>query len=135
MFVKPSEPTPSGSLKLSVLDRVPGLRHLVRSLHVFEKGEEPAKVIREAVGKALVPYYPFAGRFKEEEEEGGEVVVECNGEGAWFVEAVANCTLEDVGKLDHPLVISTGALFPDPQPEFEPLDIPVMMQVYLPISL
>ncbi|VAH14035.1 unnamed protein product [Triticum turgidum subsp. durum] len=107
-LVVPTSPTPAGeTLRLSSLDRVPGLRHLVLSLHAFDgatrveaavgEGEvaaSPARVVREALGKALVDYYPFAGRFLEPEVEGGEVRVACTGEGAWFVEAMAACSLE-----------------------------------------
>jgi hypothetical protein len=78
--VAPSSPTPAETLPLSVIDRVAGLRHLVRSLHVFEAGGgggEPARVVREALGKALVEYHPFAGRFVEVVgvNGGGEVAV------------------------------------------------------------
>nr|BAD10741.1 hypothetical protein [Oryza sativa Japonica Group] len=79
-LVAPSSPTPAETLPLSVIDRVAGLRHLVRSLHVFEAGGgggEPARVVREALGKALVEYHPFAGRFVEVVgvNGGGEVAV------------------------------------------------------------
>ena len=128
-FVGPSEPTPSETLRLSLIDRVPGLRHLVRSLHVFKHGERPAKVIREALSRALVPYYPFAGRFVHD-SDGGEVVVECTGEGAWFVEAAASCRLEEVRYLDYPLMISQEELLPQATSAFDPLNVPLMMQVH-----
>ncbi|XP_010943879.1 acyl transferase 4 [Elaeis guineensis] len=126
-LVGPCEPTPSDTLYLSIIDRVPGLRHMVRSLHVFKHGQEPAKVIREALSKALVKYYPFAGRFINSEH--GDVRIACTGEGAWFVEATANCSLEDVKYLEHPLMISKDELLPEPSLELDPLDLPVMMQV------
>ncbi|VAH01952.1 unnamed protein product [Triticum turgidum subsp. durum] len=142
-LVAPSSPTPAGeTLRLSCLDRVPGLRHLVLSLHAFDgakrvdgavgEGEaaaSPASAVREALGKALVDYYPFAGRFLEPEEEGGEVRVACTGEGAWFVEATAACSLEDVKHLDHPMVIPKEELLPEPSPDVPALDMPLMMQV------
>lgn len=133
-LVAPSSPTPAETLPLSVIDRVAGLRHLVRSLHVFEAGGrngggEPARVvIREALGKALVEYHPFAGRFVEG-DGGGEVAVACTGEGAWFVEATAACSLEEVKLLDHPMLIPKEELLPEPAPDVQPLDIPLMMQV------
>uniref|UniRef100_A0A0D9ZTX3 Uncharacterized protein n=1 Tax=Oryza glumipatula TaxID=40148 RepID=A0A0D9ZTX3_9ORYZ len=133
-LVAPSSPTPAETLPLSVIDRVAGLRHLVRSLHVFEAGGrngggEPARVvIREALGKALVEYHPFAGRFVEG-DGGGEVAVACTGEGAWFVEATAACSLEEVKLLDHPMVIPKEELLPESAPDVQPLDIPLMMQV------
>ncbi|XP_062208395.1 acyl transferase 4-like [Phragmites australis] len=139
-YVSPSAVTPCGTLELSVVDRVVGLRHLVRSLHVFastagRSGEErqqmsPAHVIREALGKALVDYYPLAGRFVDGPEGPASAYVECTGEGAWFVEAVAGCSLEDLGHLDqYPFAIPEGDLLPDAAPGVEPLDLPLMMQV------
>ncbi|CAM0958233.1 unnamed protein product [Alopecurus aequalis] len=139
-MVAPASPTPvGGTLLLSTLDRVPGLRHLVLSLHVFHgatvkdgvdngrKAGEPARVVKEALGKALVDYYPFAGRFVEEAD--GEVRVACTGEGAWFVEAMAACTLEEVKHLDHPMAIPKEELLPEPAPDVPALDMPLMMQV------
>lgn len=136
-LVTPSSATPQETLRLSVIDRVAGLRHLVRSLHVFDgkvaaAGEggqtpAPAKTVREALGKALVEYYPFAGRFVEED---GEVRVACTAEGGvWFVEAAAACTLEEVRHLDHPMLIPKEDLLPEPAPDVNPLDMPLMMQV------
>jgi Transferase family len=127
-LVRPAEPTLTVSESLSIIDRVPGLRHTVRSLHVFEHGQEPARVIRNALSKALVWYYPFAGRFVGSVPD-GDVHVACTGEGVWFVEAEAGCTLGDVNKLDHPLVISEDELLPQPGPGMDPLSMPVMMQV------
>ncbi|KAJ4769320.1 HXXXD-type acyl-transferase family protein [Rhynchospora pubera] len=127
-LVRPAEPTPIVSESLSVIDRVPGLRHTVRSLHVFEHGKEPASVIRSALSKALVWYYPFAGRFVGSVLD-GDVHVACTGEGVWFVKAEAGCTLEDVNKLDHPLVVSEDELLPQPGPNMDPLSMPAMMQV------
>ncbi|KAG6469530.1 acyl transferase 4-like [Zingiber officinale] len=127
-FVAPAAPTPDETLFLSIIDRVAGLRHMVRSLHVFKHGREAAKVIREALAKALVPYYPFAGRFVDDAER-GEVRVACAGEGAWFVEATANCSLEDVRDLDFPLMISKDELLPVPGHEFDPINLPLMIQV------
>ncbi|OAY73560.1 10-deacetylbaccatin III 10-O-acetyltransferase [Ananas comosus] len=139
-LVGPSGATPSETLRLSIIDRVAGLRHLVRSLHVFarsrdrtatatesESESEPARAIRGALGEALVRYYPFAGRFVEGAD--GEVRVECNGEGVFFTEAAANCSLEEVRYLDHPMAIHQDQLLPDPTPEIDPINLPLMLQV------
>ncbi|KAF0916966.1 hypothetical protein E2562_015134 [Oryza meyeriana var. granulata] len=137
-YVRPTAPTPSGELELSIIDRVVGLRHLVRSLHIFapsggdgkpSSSSSPVRVIKEALGKALVDYYPFAGRFVDGAGGPGSARVECTGEGAWFVEAVAGCSLDDVNRLDHPLMIPEDDLLPDAAPGVQPLDLPLMMQV------
>ncbi|KAJ4783597.1 HXXXD-type acyl-transferase family protein [Rhynchospora pubera] len=128
-YVRPSEPTPEDTLYLSVIDRVAGLRHMVRSLHVFKRGHEARRVIREALSKALVKYYPFAGRFIDPVGENEEVRVACTGDGVWFVEAEAGCSLEDVKYLDHPLMISQDELLPEPDPDMNALTLPLMLQV------
>ncbi|KAH7676297.1 Transferase protein [Dioscorea alata] len=130
-LVTPSEPTPTNeTLTLSVIDRVPGLRHCVRSIHAFKHGQEPAKVIKEALSKALVHYYPFAGRFIDPvSPAAGEVTVACSGEGVYFIKAKANCSLEDVKYLDLPLMIPEQELLPEPHPDVPSLDMPLMMQV------
>ncbi|CAM0957254.1 unnamed protein product [Alopecurus aequalis] len=67
-FVLPMAPASAETLELSAIDRVPGLRHTVRSLHVFRQkgsrradGARPAEVIRAALSRALVEYPAFAG--------------------------------------------------------------------------
>ena len=144
-YVRPSAATPSGALELSIIDRVVGLNHLVRSLHVFAAAAapvagrqdddawttspSPARALREALGKALVDYYPLAGRFVEED---GEVRVACTAEGAWFVEAAAAFSLDDAGRLDqYPYVIPEDDLLPDAAPDVVPLNLPLAMQVQI----
>jgi hypothetical protein len=145
-FVVPSStPTPTTeTLELSAIDRVPGLRHTVRSLHVFRRNDaaaaaaahydaaaagRPAEVIRAALSRALVDYRPFAGRFVGS-LYAGEASVECTDDGAWFVDAVTDCSLDDVNGLDYPLMVSEEELLPAPEEGVDPTSIPIMMQVY-----
>ncbi|RCV18327.1 hypothetical protein SETIT_3G292000v2 [Setaria italica] len=138
-FVVLSEPASAAeTLELSAIDRVPGLRHAVRSLHVFRNRDSttrhddaaarPAEVIRKALSRALVDYRAFAGRFIGS-VVAGEACVECSDDGAWFVEAVADCSLEDVNGLDYPLIVSEEELLPVPEEGVDPTSIPIMMQV------
>lgn len=127
-LVPPYEATPTGSLPLSSMDRNPrGLRYLYDSIHVFGHGDEPAKVIREALSKALVPYYPVAGRIVDSHQ--GEPEVACTGDGVWFVEASADCNLGDVNHLERPLMIPKQALLPCPSPQTKEKDAILLMQV------
>lgn len=98
-FITPSEQTPNGVLDLSVIDSIAVLRCNARTLHVFQGGN--ATVIRDAFGKALVPYYPLAGRLKLSAHDNQLLQIDCSGQGIWFVEASADCTLLDVNYLDE----------------------------------
>ncbi|WOL09024.1 hypothetical protein Cni_G17777 [Canna indica] len=127
-YVRPAEATPAGSLTLDWIDRYPTHRGLVDSLHIYKHGKEPGKVIREALAKALVPYYPIAGRIAQP-EEGGDPRLECTGDGVWFVEAAANCSLADVNHLERPMLIPMEDLAPYTQIDTSPADTNMMIQV------
>ncbi|KAK6128227.1 hypothetical protein DH2020_038031 [Rehmannia glutinosa] len=60
---------------------------------------DPAKVIREALSKTLVYYYPYAGRLFEGPDY--KLMVDCTEEGVVFVEADAVLSLNQPG--DHTL--------------------------------
>ncbi|GAV75090.1 Transferase domain-containing protein [Cephalotus follicularis] len=64
------------------------------------KGKDPVIVIREALGRALVHYYPLAGRVREGPNK--KLMVDCTGQGILFVEAEANITLEQLGDSIYP---------------------------------
>ncbi|MBA0741432.1 hypothetical protein Gogos_014585 [Gossypium gossypioides] len=127
-LVTPSQQTPSGKLDLSFIDKVPVLRCYTRTLHVYKHGPEASKVIREALSKALVPYYPLAGRLKE--SDNNQLQVECSGEGAWFVEASADSNLHAFNYFDDAnFDIPYDELLPDQVPKNEGMEPLVQMQV------
>jgi len=89
--VTPSDPTPNTVLALSALDSQLFLRFTIEYLLVYRPGPgldraSTAARLKTALAKALVPYYPFAGRVRPQAEGLGLEVV-CRAQGAVFIEA------------------------------------------------
>ncbi|CAN1328583.1 Shikimate O-hydroxycinnamoyltransferase [Linum perenne] len=101
---------PSDRLWLSNLDLVHSRIHLpalylynqVENARIFDaKAVETerffeAGLLKEALRRVLVLFYPIAGRFVRDEK--GRLGVECNGEGVLFVEAETDFRLSQVGE-------------------------------------
>ncbi|XP_074317882.1 benzyl alcohol O-benzoyltransferase-like [Silene latifolia] len=100
-LIAPAKPTPNEFKELSEIDNQQRLRFFITLIQFYRSGPvdgpDPAKVIKEALGKALVAYYPLAGRLRQKEQ--GRLVIECNGEGIMFVEAHADVSLAQFGEL------------------------------------
>ncbi|KAF8762671.1 hypothetical protein HU200_009199 [Digitaria exilis] len=94
-LVGPAVPTPHDTKRLSDIDDQETVRSQAPSMFFYRGGphaaDDSAGVIRRALGEALVPYYPIAGRLRE--VEGRKLVVDCTGEGVMFVEADADVRL------------------------------------------
>lgn len=124
VLVPPSQPTPCKVLYLSNLDDQLFLRFTIKYIFVYrsrnqqEKGErnrqdqdqdqeqiedDPVECMRSALSKVLVSYYPLAGRLRR---SGGDLQnkleVVCNGEGAVFVEASADLTIDEFHRVQKP---------------------------------
>ncbi|KAL8550097.1 hypothetical protein ACS0TY_008795 [Phlomoides rotata] len=104
-LIPPAKSTPHEFKPLSDIDDQEGLRIQIPIIHFYRKcpsmqGKDPVKVIRDAIAKALVFYYPFAGRLRE--ASGRKLVVECTGEGVVFIEADADVTLQEFGDALYP---------------------------------
>eukprot|EP01018_Ginkgo_biloba_P004954 Gb_32654 [translate_table: standard] len=105
VLVAPSLPTPKGFLCLSNIDDQAGLRFHIPIVQFYQsdstkKNQDPAKVIKEALAKALVYYYPFAGRLRD--APNGKLMLDCTGEGVLFIEADADVSLQEFGDLIRP---------------------------------
>lgn len=106
VLIKPSKSTPSSVLPLSTLDNRPDVNFLCQTVHVYRPtvhdsdSIDPAQVVKEALSKALIYYYPLAGRLVRHAD--GKLRVHCNEEeyGVPFIEAVASCNLSSVDYLD-----------------------------------
>ncbi|WOG99380.1 hypothetical protein DCAR_0518728 [Daucus carota subsp. sativus] len=110
MLVPPAEETEKGLYFLSNLDQ--NIAVIVRTIYCFkaeDKGNENAvEVIKNALAKVLVHYYPLAGRLTISQE--GKLIIDCTGEGAVFVEAEANGVLEEIGDITKPDPVTLGKL-------------------------
>ncbi|CAN6358486.1 unnamed protein product, partial [Urochloa humidicola] len=97
-LVGPVSPTPCEIKRLSDIDNHEIVRAQVPSMFFYRgrpcADDDPAGVIRRALGEALVPYYPLAGRLREVGAR--KLVVDCTGEGVMFVEADADVRLAEL---------------------------------------
>ncbi|XP_061989052.1 omega-hydroxypalmitate O-feruloyl transferase-like [Rosa rugosa] len=112
-LVSPAEETDKGLYFLSNLDQ--NIAVTVRTIYCFKSDEKnhskAGEVIKNALKKVLVHYYPLAGRLSISSE--GKLIVDCTGEGAVFVEAEADCTIEDIGDITKPDPKTLGKLVYD----------------------
>jgi hypothetical protein len=88
--------------QLSDIDDQPSLRFQVPLIFFYKnnpsmEGKDPIKVIKEAISRTLVFYYPLAGRLREGFNR--KLMVDCTDEGVMFTEADANLKLDQLG--DH----------------------------------
>ncbi|KAJ8555274.1 hypothetical protein K7X08_012770 [Anisodus acutangulus] len=104
-LIVPATTTPREIKHLSDIDDREGLRFHISNLFFYEhnpsmEGIDPAKVIKDGLAKALVFYYPLAGRLIE--GPNGKHIVNCNGEGILFTDANAYVELEMLGESIKP---------------------------------
>ncbi|KAF7849188.1 hypothetical protein BT93_L1146 [Corymbia citriodora subsp. variegata] len=105
-LISPSQATPHELKPLSDLDDQEGLHFRFPFLFFYPNSppiggrEDPVRVVKEALGKALVYYYPQYQRIRE--GPNGKLVVDCTAEGILFVEADADISLEELGDSVRP---------------------------------
>ncbi|KAJ4709570.1 Hydroxycinnamoyl-CoA shikimate/quinate hydroxycinnamoyl transferase [Melia azedarach] len=100
-IILPAKETPKHFLPSSDLDLVapavyvptvlfyrPRTNH--NSSNFFE-----ARRLKESLSNVLVSFYPIAGRLRK--DENGRIEIDCNGGGILFMEAEANCDIDDLG--------------------------------------
>ena len=126
-LVPPVEETEKGLYFLTNLDQ--NIAVIVRTIYCFKsdsKGnEESAEIIKDALSKVLVHYYPLAGRLTISSE--GKLIVNCTGEGALFVEAEADCAIEEIGDITKPDPVTLGKLVYDVPGAKNILEIPPLV--------
>ncbi|KAL8262710.1 hypothetical protein R6Q59_024059 [Mikania micrantha] len=89
-LIVPAKPTPRELKPLSDIDDQGALRTQIPVILFYRhdpkmKNKNPASVIREALAKVLVFYYPLAGRLKEGPAK--KLLVDCTGE-VWIGDAL-----------------------------------------------
>ncbi|GJV62649.1 benzyl alcohol O-benzoyltransferase-like protein [Tanacetum coccineum] len=104
-LIAQAKPTPRELKPLSDIEDKKSLWFQVPIIHFYlgdpeMRNKNPASVIREALAKVLVFYYPFAGRLKE--GPSGKLMVNCSGDGVLFIEAEADVTLKQFGDALYP---------------------------------
>jgi len=134
--VQPAQETKKGPYFLSNLDQ--NIAVPVRTVYCFKSGsrgnDAAAQVIKDSLSKILVPYYPMAGTLTISSE--GKLIVQNPGEGAVFVEAEANCDIEEIGDLTKPDPHTLGKLVYNVPGARTILEMPLMtVQVRYTLSL
>ncbi|XP_057807283.1 benzyl alcohol O-benzoyltransferase-like [Salvia miltiorrhiza] len=129
-LVSPAEPIPYEFKYLSDLDDQIGFRRYLPMINFYQKnpsmkGKDPVKTIRDAVAKALVFYYPWAGRLRE--YVGQKLAVECTGQGVVFVEADADVMLHQFGDTLYPPFPNLEHLFPHMPNNNQIINSPLML--------
>lgn len=97
-IVIPSEPTPSGILHLSESDQAAQWTN-TPVIHIYKPNNNiiPSsfKKTKNALSRALVHFYPLAGRLHW--KEGGQLELDCNAMGVPVLEAYADAKLDELG--------------------------------------
>ncbi|XP_074342728.1 benzyl alcohol O-benzoyltransferase-like [Apium graveolens] len=134
-LITPEKPTPREYKLLSDIDdqqslrfQLPMIQFYTRNELMMRKNVDPVNVIRVALAKTLVFYYPFAGRLREGASR--KLMVECTGEGVMFVEADADVRIEQFGSPVMPPFPCSDELLFDVPGSSGILDCPlILMQV------
>ncbi|KAG1326545.1 putrescine hydroxycinnamoyltransferase 1 [Cocos nucifera] len=97
-LVTPSDDTPKHEIWLSNLDLLVARGH-TPTVYFYRPNGDPnffsVETLKAALGKALVPFYPLAGRFVVDPE--GRVEIQCTGEGVLFVVGRSDSTVDEFG--------------------------------------
>ncbi|XP_062090006.1 shikimate O-hydroxycinnamoyltransferase-like [Humulus lupulus] len=99
-MVKPAEKTPRRRLWLSILDMMINSHTHVPILYFYRSNNGAsnffdANILKQALSKVLVPFYPIAGRLRL--DGGGRTEIDCNEEGVLFVTAETTAVIDDLG--------------------------------------
>ncbi|KAI3897608.1 hypothetical protein MKW92_022151 [Papaver armeniacum] len=106
--VKPAEATPNVCLWTSNIDQL--YTNHAQAVYFYKRplinsssscSDDDffnSNVLKDGLSKALVTYYPIAGRLKRNELDKGRTEIDCTGEGAIFIVAETDSCVEDLGE-------------------------------------
>lgn len=98
-MVTPNAMTPSGNMWITNLDLMATTNYHTRWIYFFPHNGAPnffdSEVLKAALSRALVEFYPMAGRLTT--DENGRIAINCNAQGALFVEAKCDEEIDDLG--------------------------------------
>ncbi|KAM3297128.1 hypothetical protein ACQJBY_039148 [Aegilops geniculata] len=98
-FVTPTADTPTRAIRLSPFDLMLASRGYTPLVHFYRRPETAGDDffdvtrLKTALGKALVPFYPLAGRLRAGAD--GRLEIDCNGKGTLFLVAHSRLTMDD----------------------------------------
>ncbi|EOA36665.1 hypothetical protein CARUB_v10011977mg [Capsella rubella] len=110
-MVRPAAETPITSLWNSNVDLIMAKYHTPSVYFYRPTGDSSffdPQVLKDALSKALVPFYPVAGRLKKDDD--GRIEIDCNGAGVLFVVADTPSAIDDFG--DFAPTPTLGLLIP-----------------------
>ena len=95
--VKPAGDTPGGIVYIPELDQAIAITH-APTIYFYRLEKESkinaAKILKDSLGKALVVFYPLAGRLQYI-DQGLRMELDCNSMGALFLEAESEAKIDD----------------------------------------
>ncbi|KAL6525381.1 hypothetical protein OROHE_015688 [Orobanche hederae] len=100
-IVRPAEPTPEETMYLNACDQIKDILHtptvyFYKRSAALDAGDAVSR-LKESLSKALVLFYPLAGRLSWVPEGGSRVELRCNGKGVHIFEADTEAAVEDYG--------------------------------------
>ncbi|KAL3754358.1 hypothetical protein ACJRO7_001569 [Eucalyptus globulus] len=113
VMVQPESETPDGFYFLSSLDQA--IPFTMMTIYRYEKGSgNVGEVLKQALSKVLVLYYPLAGSMAISSE--GRFIVDLTKKGVPYVEAAANCSMDMLGDVRVPdLDVTNKLIYTDPK--------------------
>ncbi|KAH6826667.1 hypothetical protein C2S53_017030 [Perilla frutescens var. hirtella] len=113
-IVRPSEAKPDEIMYLHATDQINEIAH-TPTIYFYKHtaaldSTDPILRLKHSLSKALVLFYPLAGRLVWAAEGGGRVELHCNGKGVPIFEAESEAAVEDFG--DFSPTPAMRSLFP-----------------------